>query len=149
MCESVSGGQMDVNSSAIHKIPAMLHYRWVQLLVSQNLENTNTCRPADDDPRSAQAPTPSQKSPLAFPRWPSWTAASTGFNNEPLPNAHKSTRDLGAMFQRGSNRLALPGTLHRISATLDRAGEVIGLTYRFGRCVSSLELRLLACSRCC
>ena len=37
------------------------------------------------------------------------------------------------MFRQGSNRLVLPGLLHRISAVTGMDGEVMGLTYRFAR----------------
>jgi hypothetical protein len=37
------------------------------------------------------------------------------------------------MFRVGSNRLALPGLLHRISPVKGMGGDVTGVTFRFGR----------------
>jgi hypothetical protein len=42
----------------------------------------------------------------------------------------------------GDNRLSLPGSLHRISAVVGRAGHVAGLTYRVGRHVKGVAAPL-------
>lgn len=53
----------------------------------------------------------------------------------PGAQAAASTSSSGrqATFFSDTNRLGVPGSLHRISAMRDRAGAVFGLTYRVGR----------------
>jgi stage III sporulation protein SpoIIIAA len=40
-----------------------------------------------------------------------------------------------------SNRAGVPGTLHRVSAIRNRAGKIIGLTFRTGRCIHGASQR--------
>jgi hypothetical protein len=64
--------------------------------------------------------------------------AGAAAGGEPLPGPPAA----GWLFD-ADNRLALPGSLHRISAAVGRGGEVAGLTYRVGRHVEGAARPLL------
>jgi len=63
---------------------------------------------------------------------PAALAGAVAANHHPYNSSTAAYAKASTLFDE-DRRLALPGSLHRISAAVNRGGAVIGLTYRVGR----------------